>query len=57
MNDHLTVDFDLQDGYDSARRSYGDRYADYLIQHDQELLAKGRPVTAWPDSLRGNDGD
>lgn len=51
------TDFDLQAGYDSARRSYGDRYADYLIRHDQELIAKGRPVTAWPASLQGNDGD
>ena len=51
------IDFDLQAGYDSARKSYGDSYADYLIKHDQELRAKGWPLTAWPRSLQGNDGD
>jgi hypothetical protein len=44
-------------GYAKAREMYGDRYADYLIQHDRELAAKGRALTPWPASLRGNDGD
>ena len=47
----------LQAGYDAARRSYGDSYADYLISHDQELRAKGRIPRPWPISLQGNDGD
>lgn len=53
----LSLDPDLQAGYDAARRRHGDHYADYLIRHDLELRAKGRPLTAWPASLRGNDGD
>lgn len=52
----LTLDPDLRAGYDAARR-HGDSYAAYIIQHDLELRAKGRPITAWPTSLRGNDGD
>ena len=47
----------LEAGYTAARKAYGDSYADYLIRHDQELLAKGRGVVQWPASLQGNDGD
>jgi hypothetical protein len=48
---------ELQIGYDKARAMYGDSYADYLIRHDNELRAAGRPPTPWPLSLQGNDGD
>jgi hypothetical protein len=48
---------EFQAGYDTARQCYGDRYADYLIQHDQELIAKRRTLRPWPLSLQGNDGD
>jgi hypothetical protein len=48
---------ELQAGYDAARRTHGDRYADYLIKHDQELRDKGHAPRPWPLSLQGNDGD
>ena len=48
---------EFQAGYDTARRNHGDSYADYLIRHDQELIAKGRAIRPWPLSLQGNDGD
>jgi hypothetical protein len=48
---------EFQAGYDTARRCYGDSYADYLIKHDGELIAKGRVIRPWPLSLQGNDGD
>lgn len=47
----------LQAGYDAARQTHGDRYADYLITHDRELISKRRDPRPWPLSLQGNDGD
>lgn len=48
---------ELIDGYALARKMYGDSYADYLIEHDAELLAKGRELKPWPLCLQGNDGE
>lgn len=47
----------LEEGYAKARETYGGRYADYLVKHDEELVAKGRQPKPWPLSLQGNDGD
>jgi hypothetical protein len=47
---------DMTDGYDAAARLYGNRYADYLRDHDRELAAKDLPLAPWPLSLQGNDG-
>ena len=57
MTNHGPEPDEYETGYAKAREMYGDRYADYLIQHDRELTAKGRALTPWPASLRGNDGD
>lgn len=48
---------EILEGYDIARDMYGDGYADYLAEHDSELLAKGRTIRPWPASLADNDGD
>jgi hypothetical protein len=47
---------DLEQGYEKARRSHGDRYAEYLRAHNAELVAKGIAPKPWPQSLMGNDG-
>ena len=48
---------EIEAGYQMAREMYGDDYANYLIEHDTELAARGYALTPWPLSLNGNDGD
>lgn len=48
---------DVLAGFYAGRKAYGDGYADYLIRHAGELLAKGYVPRAWPECLIGNDGE
>jgi hypothetical protein len=44
-------------GYRKAGQMFGKDYADYLRNHDAELIAKGIAPCPWPQSLQGNDGE